>query len=309
MRVRYRRRGDCGCTIFVGNAVPPGEVRRRRARHTLELRWYCFATRRVAVIDTGFVVVDLYPAIDLIGGRCVRLVEGDYATETVYDDDPVRVAAGFAALGARWIHVVDLDAARTGDPVNRRVVAEIASTVAPDGVSVQAGGGVRSVEDAAELLDSGVARVVVGTAAIEDPTLVRRIASRWPGRVAMGLDHRAGEVRLRGWTERSGRRLEDLVGPAIEGGAAALIVTDIARDGRMAGPDLVGLASVIQMTRAAGNQGACCVIASGGVGSIDDVAALVALDGLGGIIAGKAIYEGRLDVGGALTLLSSKEAR
>ncbi len=253
--------------------------------------------------------MDLYPAIDLIGGRCVRLVEGDYAAETVYDDDPVRVATGFAACGARWIHVVDLDAARTGEPVNRRVVAAIASAVARDGVSVQAGGGVRSVEDAAELLDAGVERVVVGTAAIEDPTLVSRIASRWPGCVAMGLDHRAGEVRLRGWTEGSGRRLEDLVGPAIEAGAAALIVTDIARDGRMAGPDLVGLASVIQMTKLACNPGTGYVIASGGVASIDDVAELAALDGLGGIIAGKAIYEGRLDVREAFALLSSKQAR
>ncbi len=266
--------------------------------------------------------MDLYPAIDLIGGRCVRLVEGDYAAETVYGDDPVRVATGFAASGARWIHVVDLDAARTGEPVNRVVVAAIASAVAPDGVSVQAGGGVRSVEDAAELLDAGVERVVVGTAAIEDPTLVWRMASRWPGRVAMGLDHRGGEVRLRGWTERSGRRLEDLVGPAIDAGAAALIVTDIARDGRMAGPDLVGLASVIQMTRTASPAegrsmpqaslaapGGGYVIASGGVGSIDDVAALAALDGLGGIIAGKAIYEGRLDVAEALAVLSCKEGR
>lgn len=260
--------------------------------------------------------MDLYPAIDLRGGRCVRLVEGDFSTETVYDGDPVRVADGFAAAGARWIHVVDLDAARTGDPLNRRVVAAITAAVAPGGVAVQAGGGVRSVEDAADLLDAGVARVVVGTAAIERPALVGEIAGRWPGKVALGLDHRAGEIRLRGWTESAGLRVEDLVGPAIDFGAAALIVTDISRDGRMVGPDLAGLASVIEMasryspalkdghsspgqTRDAG----VSVIASGGVGSIDDVEALARLEGLGGIIAGKAIYEGRLDLGEALRVL------
>lgn len=132
--------------------------------------------------------MEVYPAIDLRGGHCVRLVEGDFAQETVYGDDPLAVAEGFAAAGAQWIHVVDLDVARTGDPVNRPVVAGIAAAI--PGVRVQSGGGVRSVDDAAWLLDAGVARVVVGTAAIERPALVAEIAARWPGRVAVGLDHR-----------------------------------------------------------------------------------------------------------------------
>lgn len=241
--------------------------------------------------------MDLYPAIDLRGGRCVRLVEGDFARETVYGDDPVAVAGSFADQGASWIHVVDLDAARTGDPVNRPVVAAIAASVAGRRVRVQTGGGVRSVEGAASLLDAGVGRVVIGTAAVEDPSLVEAVARRWPGQVAVGLDHRRGEVRLRGWTEGAGRSVTELVPAAVAAGATAVIVTDISRDGRLTGPDIDGLAALIAATGAP-------VIASGGVSSLDDVKALAALPGLVGVIAGKAIYEGRLDVREALAVLA-----
>lgn len=240
--------------------------------------------------------MDLFPAIDLCGGRCVRLVEGDFAQETVYGDDPVAVARSFADAGARWIHVVDLDAARSGDPVNRPVVAAVAAAVGP-GVSVQTGGGVRSVADADELLGAGVARVVIGTAAVEDPGLVGRVAERWPGRVAVGLDHRGGEVRLRGWTEGAGRQVEELVPAAVASGASAVVVTDISRDGRLSGPDIEGLAALVAATGAP-------VIASGGVSSIADVRALAAIDGLAGVIAGKAIYEGRLEIAEALAVLA-----
>ena len=239
----------------------------------------------------------LYPAIDLRDGKCVRLVEGDFAQETVYGDDPVAVARAFAAGGARWIHVVDLDAARSGEPVNRPVVAAIAAAVGPLGVAVQTGGGVRSLGHAGALIDAGVARVVIGTAAVENPPLVEEVARRWPGQVAVGLDHRGGEVRLRGWTEGAGRSVEELVPAAIAAGASAVIVTDIARDGRLAGPDLDGLARLVANTGAP-------VIASGGVGSIDDIRALSAIAGLTGVIAGKAIYEGRLDVANAVGVLA-----
>jgi phosphoribosylformimino-5-aminoimidazole carboxamide ribotide isomerase len=241
--------------------------------------------------------VDLYPAIDLRGGRCVRLVEGDFDRETVYGDDPVEVARSFAAAGARWIHVVDLDAARSGDPVNRPVVAAIAAAVDASGVRVQTGGGVRSLADAAALIGAGVARVVIGTAAVEDPALVEAATRRWPGQVAVGLDHRGGEVRLRGWTESAGRSVEELVPAAVGAGAVAVIVTDISRDGRLVGPDVAGLAALVAATGAP-------VIASGGIGSIDDVRALAAVPGLIGLIAGKAIYEGRLDVAEALQVLA-----
>lgn len=240
--------------------------------------------------------MDLFPAIDLRAGRCVRLVEGDFDRETVYGDDPVAVARSFADAGARWIHVVDLDAALTGDPVNRPVVAAVAAAVVSDGVRVQSGGGVRSVEAAAALFDAGVYRVVAGTAAVEAPSLVADLAERWPGRVAVGLDHRAGEVRLRGWTEDGGRTVLDLVPEVVGAGAVAVIVTDISRDGRLAGPDVEGLARLVEATRAP-------IIASGGVSSLEDVKTLAAIAGLEGIIAGRAIYEGRLDVAAALAAL------
>ncbi len=243
--------------------------------------------------------MDLYPAIDLRGGRCVRLVEGDFDRETVYGDDPVAVARTFAAAGASWIHVVDLDAARTGDPANRPVVAAIAAEVAAAGVSVQTGGGVRSLDDAAALIDAGVARVVIGTAAVENPSLVEAVARRWPGRVAVGLDHRRGEVRLRGWTEGAGRQVADLVPVAVASGATAVVVTDISRDGRLVGPDVEGLTRLVEETGAP-------IIASGGVGSLDDIRALAAVTGLLGVIAGKAIYEGRIDVPSALEALAAR---
>jgi phosphoribosylformimino-5-aminoimidazole carboxamide ribotide isomerase len=247
--------------------------------------------------------VDLYPAIDLRGGRCVRLVEGDFARETAYSDDPVAVACAFQAAGARWIHVVDLDGARTGLSVNREVVGRIAAAVGGEGVRVQTGGGVRSIDDAQELRAAGVARVVLGTAAVERPRLVAEIAGRWPGGVAVGLDHRDGEVRVRGWTEGGGRRVADIVPEAIEAGAAAVIITDIARDGRLRGPDLAGLSSLLEGTGAP-------IIASGGVRDLADVRALARLTtdgglGLAGVIAGKAIYEGRLDVGAAVAECSA----
>jgi phosphoribosylformimino-5-aminoimidazole carboxamide ribotide isomerase len=238
------------------------------------------------------VTVELYPAIDLRDGRCVRLVEGDFAAETVYGENPVAVATAFATAGARWIHVVDLDAARTGEPVNRPVIAGIAAAAAPWGVHVQAGGGVRNLDAAGDLLAAGVARVVVGTAAVENPDLVGEMAARWPGRVAVGLDHRDGEVRVRGWTAAGGRQVADLVPAAVAAGAAAVIVTDISRDGRLAGPDVGGLAQLVAGTGAP-------IIASGGIRDVEDVRTLAGL-GLAGAIVGKAIYEGTLDLAAAL---------
>ena len=236
--------------------------------------------------------VDLYPAIDLLGGRVVRLRTGDYDDQTVYGEDPVAVAREFAAAGAHWIHVVDLDAAKTGDPVNRPVVAAIARAVG-DRSRVQTGGGVRTLADAVELAEAGVARVVMGSAAISDPSLVAEVAARVP--VAVGLDHRNGELAVHGWTEGSGRYLDDAY--ALFPTAAAFVITDIARDGMLTGPDLVGLARSVELAPAP-------VIASGGVSSLDDVLALSRIVGLGGIITGKALYEGRLDLAEALRALA-----
>jgi phosphoribosylformimino-5-aminoimidazole carboxamide ribotide isomerase len=232
--------------------------------------------------------MDLYPAIDLRDGRCVRLYQGDYGRETVYGDDPVSQAKAFEDAGAPWIHVVDLDAARTGVPENRDVVAAIAEAVS---VPVQTGGGIRDAAAAEALFDAGVARVVVGTAALEDPAFVRRLAARHP--VTVGLDARGRDVAVRGWIEGSGADLLDLAKAFEDAGVAALVVTEIARDGTLEGPDVEGLSQVLDAT-------AIPVIASGGVGTLDDLTVLAALESSGrrlsGAIVGRAIYEGRFSV-------------
>jgi len=242
--------------------------------------------------------MDLYPAIDLRDGKCVRLLQGDYAQETVYRGDPVAVAQEFEEDGVPWIHVVDLDAARTGRPENREVVADIAANV---GVPVQTGGGIRDEFSAESLLDLGIARIVIGTAAVEEPRLVRRLAGRHPGRVAVGLDARNGEAAVKGWTEGAGVTVLEAIEWFSDAGVAAFVVTDIGRDGTLTGPDVEGLARVLETTTAD-------VIASGGVGSLDDLRALAALEMAGrrlaGAIVGKAIYEGVFSVSEAVTALS-----
>lgn len=227
----------------------------------------------------------LYPAIDLRGGRVVRLYQGDFDKETVYGTDPVAVAEAYAAAGARWIHVVDLDAARTGTPENRPVIAAVVAAVGPD-VAVQASGGVRDQASAEGLLACGVDRVVLGTAAVEHPELVYDLAAYH--QVAVGIDTRAREVAVRGWTEGSGVDLFDLLARFADRGVAAVVVTDIGRDATLAGPDLEGLAAVLEAT-------AIPVIASGGVGALADLQALAALR-LEGAIVGKALYEGTFTV-------------
>ena len=232
--------------------------------------------------------MDLYPAIDIRGGRCVRLVQGDFDRETVYGDDPVAVAKEYEAAGAQWIHVVDLDAARRHGS-NRAVIESVAAAV---DVRVQTGGGVRD----GSLLERGVARIVFGSVALEEPATVIEVARAHPGAVAVGLDHRDGEVRVRGWEEGSGRRLGDVVAAFSDAGVAAFIVTDIGRDGMLTGPDVDGLRAVAHTTSVP-------VIASGGVGSLDDLRALTQT-GVAGAIVGKALYEHRFTVEQALEVLA-----
>jgi len=234
--------------------------------------------------------VDLYPAIDLRAGRVVRLYQGDFDQETVYGLDPVAVAEGYAAAGARWIHMVDLDAARTGTPENRPVITAVAAAVGPT-VNLQASGGIRDRASAEELLACGVDRVVLGTAAVEFPELVCELAGHH--RVAVGIDTRGRDVAVRGWTEGTGVDLFDLLARFTASGVAAVIVTDISRDSTLEGPDLEGLASVLDATDIP-------VIASGGVGGLADLKALATLEASGhrleGAIVGKALYEGRFTV-------------
>ena len=241
---------------------------------------------------------DLYPSIDLRGGHVVRLRRGDFAAETVYGDDPVRVAHVFADAGAQWIHVVDLDAARTGERVNLAVVEAICAAVP---CRVQASGGVRSVAAGGELLGAGAARVVVGTGAIERPELVGELATLHPGKVAVGLDARGREVAVRGWIDSTGEDLLDVAGHLETSGASALVVTEIGRDGTMTGPDLGQLGAVLEVTTLP-------VIASDGVGALEDLSALRGLRAgdrsLAGAIVGRAIYEGRFGVDEALAAVT-----
>ena len=236
----------------------------------------------------------LYPSIDIRDGKVVRLLRGDFDAETVYGDNPVQVARDFEAAGARWIHVVDLDASRTGAPINLQVIEAICASVS---CRVQAGGGVRTAAAAGDLLHSGVARVVLGTAAVERPALVDELCITHHGRVAVGLDARGRDVAVQGWTEESGGDLVDLARRFETSGVSAFVVTQIHVDGTLEGPDLATLELMLSTS-------AVPVIASGGVGTLDDLQKLAGLTvngrRLAGVIVGRAIYEGRFSVRDAL---------
>jgi phosphoribosylformimino-5-aminoimidazole carboxamide ribotide isomerase len=236
---------------------------------------------------------ELVPAIDLLGGRCVRLARGDYAAATVYDDDPAAVARRFVACGAPRIHLVDLDAARSGRRAHADAIRAVVTAAAP--VPVQLGGGIRDLAGVEAALGLGAGRIVIGTAALRDPAFVRDAAARHPGRIAVGIDARDGRVAVEGWLETSDALVVDVARRFEDAGVAALVHTDIARDGMLTGPNLeatVELAEAVSIP----------VLASGGVGSIDDVrrAAALAGRGLAGVIVGRALYAGALDLREAL---------
>jgi phosphoribosylformimino-5-aminoimidazole carboxamide ribotide isomerase len=241
--------------------------------------------------------MDLVPAIDLRAGAAVRLAQGDFAREQQYGD-PAALAARYVAGGARWIHVVDLDGARTGVAHERDVLAEIVRLAADGRVNVEFGGGIRSEADADELLDSGVARVVLGTAALEEPALAGRCARRWPGRVAVGLDYRVGadgvaEAQAQGWLAGSGESVNDLLELWAHEPLGAVVATAVARDGMLEGPDVDGLSALLATTTLP-------LVASGGVSATGDLEALASLGEpgrrLSGAIVGKALVEGRFSV-------------
>ena len=234
----------------------------------------------------------LYPAIDVFRGKVVRLRQGEYDDSTVYGVDPVAMALSFVDQGATWVHMVDLDAARSGEPVNRSVIASVASAIAGR-ASLQVGGGVRTEADAEALSAAGVTRVVMGSAAVADPALVRRVSAIVS--VAVGLDHRNGVAATHGWTESSGVQVDDLLGQFPT--ASAFVITDISRDGMLTGPDVEGLARAVSQT-------SIPVIASGGVGALSHLAELAAVVGLNGVIVGKALYESKFSVSEALAVLS-----
>jgi len=250
--------------------------------------------------------MELLPAIDLRTGSAVRLTQGDFHRERRYGD-PLELAARFIDAGARWIHVVDLEAARTGVPHERSVLMEIVRLADGASVRVQAGGGVRSEEAAAELLEAGVTRAVLGTAALEDPALAARCARRWPERIAVALDYLiredgVTEAQGHGWVRGSGRDVTQLLAEWEEESLGAVVATSVARDGTLEGPDLVGLASLLETT-------AIPLVASGGVSRTEDLAALAGLSyggrRLEGVIVGKAILDGRFSVEEALAACSA----
>lgn len=236
----------------------------------------------------------LYPAIDLKEGACVRLRQGEMASATVFNTDPAAQARAFAAAGFEWLHVVDLDGAFAGRSVNGDAVAAIRGAV---GLKIQLGGGVRERPAIDYWLGLGIERVVLGTAAVRDPDLVRRAAADYPGRIAVAIDVKGGRAAVAGWAETSGLGAIELARRFAESGVAAILYTEIARDGLLSGVDA---AAIAQFARAAGLP----VVASGGVASLPDIIALKAResDGVAGVIIGRALYDGRIDAQAALQL-------
>ncbi|MEM9755017.1 MAG: 1-(5-phosphoribosyl)-5-[(5-phosphoribosylamino)methylideneamino]imidazole-4-carboxamide isomerase [Pseudomonadota bacterium] len=236
----------------------------------------------------------LYPAIDLKDGAAVRLLRGDMDAATVFDTDPAAQARRFVAAGCTWLHLVDLNGAFAGHPVNAQAVDAILKAV---DVPVQLGGGIRDMDTLARWLDRGVARVILGTAAVENPDLVHQAAADFPGRVAVGLDARGGRVATRGWAQDTEMTATDLATRFADAGVAAIIYTDIDRDGAMGGPNVAATAALARATPIP-------VIASGGVASLADLIALRDTGVIAGAISGRALYDGTIDLAEALSALA-----
>jgi phosphoribosylformimino-5-aminoimidazole carboxamide ribotide isomerase len=241
--------------------------------------------------------VILYPAIDIRGGRCVRLIEGDFDRETVYDADPTHAARRWAEAGAAWLHVVDLDGARTGKPVNTQSIAAIRAAV---DVPMQVGGGLRSIGDLEAAFALGINRVNLGSVALSNPELVREAVSRWGDAIALALDARDGKLAADGWLAQTDSDAIEVAKRFAEIGVRHFIATDISRDGTMTGPNLESLRVLIEAVDAN-------VIASGGIASLNDIRAIAAA-GAGGAIVGRALYDGRIDLREAIAAAELVEA-
>ncbi|MBW0156534.1 1-(5-phosphoribosyl)-5-[(5-phosphoribosylamino)methylideneamino]imidazole-4-carboxamide isomerase [Sedimentimonas flavescens] len=235
----------------------------------------------------------LYPAIDLKDGQCVRLLHGEMDKATVFGDDPAAQAAKFEAAGCEWVHLVDLNGAFAGEPVNAAAVEAILARIK---VPAQLGGGIRDMATIERWLDKGLARVILGTVAVENPALVREAARAFPNQVAVGIDARNGRVATKGWAEETDVMVTDLARSFEDAGVAAIIYTDIMRDGAMTGPN-------IEATEALARAVSIPVIASGGVSSLPDLIALRDTGVIAGAISGRAIYDGALDLTQALAAL------
>lgn len=234
----------------------------------------------------------LYPAIDLKEGQCVRLVRGDMDQATVFNDDPAAQASAFAEAGASWLHLVDLDGAFAGKPMNARAVESIVNEV---DIPVQLGGGIRTLATIESWLACGVMRVILGTVAVKDPDLVREACRKFPGHVAVGIDARGGRVAVEGWAEETELQTVDLARRFADVGVDAIIYTDIDRDGVLQGANIPATAELARAVRVP-------VIASGGVSSLTDIRAIIAEKRIAGAIIGRALYDGRIDLKEALKL-------
>ncbi|WP_376795667.1 1-(5-phosphoribosyl)-5-[(5-phosphoribosylamino)methylideneamino]imidazole-4-carboxamide isomerase [Thermogemmatispora sp.] len=241
------------------------------------------------------------PAIDLRAGQCVRLYQGDYSQATVYSPDPVAVALRWQEAGARWLHLVDLDGAAQGQPVNLETVGRIRSATT---LQIEFGGGLRDLASIERILSLGIERVVLGTSAVRQPSLLAEAVRRWGERIAVGLDARAGLVAVAGWQQTERLTAVELAARLCTLGVARFIYTDIARDGTLSGPNLEALQVLLQVLSLA--QPARALIASGGVRSLEDIRSLARL-GVEGVIVGKALYTGDLDLAAALACAASSE--
>jgi len=237
--------------------------------------------------------VILYPAIDLKDGQCVRLKLGDMDQSTVFNDDPAAQAQDFVDAGCEWLHLVDLNGAFEGKPVNAAPVEAILAAVS---IPVQLGGGIRDMSTIGAWLERGIRRVILGTAAVKNPNLVREACREWPGHVAVGIDAKGGKVAIEGWAEVSELTGEALAAQFADAGVTAIIHTDVDRDGVLAGPN-------IETTSALASATSIPVIASGGVSSLDDLLALRDAGNIAGAISGRALYDGRIDLSQALKAL------
>ena len=241
--------------------------------------------------------IEIIPAIDLRGGQCVRLFQGDYGRETVYGNDPAAMALRWQSLGAPRLHVVDLDGARSGEQANAEAVRAIVEAI---DIPVELGGGIRNLETIERWLAAGVDRVYLGTAAVTDPPFASQACAQFPGHVAAGADARDGRIAVRGWEEESSETVREFGHRLLSAGACALTYTNIARDGTMEGPDIEGVAALIDALGPSEAQ----IILSGGIGTLEHVKQASEVPGLGGIIIGRALYEGTVDLAEAIAAVA-----
>lgn len=236
----------------------------------------------------------IFPAIDLRGGKCVRLIQGDFDKETVYSDDPQATALRWQSCGAKFLHVVDLDGARAGSPQNLDAIKKILDAVA---IPIEVGGGIRTLDDAEKLLSIGVRRVILGSVAVENPALVAEAVQRFGDKIVVGIDAKDGFVATHGWEKSSAVKVGELAKKIVAAGVKTIIYTDISKDGMLSG---VNAETFAELAKISGAQ----IVASGGVKSIDDIRALKAVesDGVAGVIVGKAIYTGSLDLTAAIKI-------